>query len=142
MVGHEVDNDLHTCFVSALDELFELLHALIHICGEVGIDIIVVSNGIWRSCPALHDGWMILRDAIGRIVGLSGMTDDTRVPNMAHAHFPDFFQGTGREVVQFSTSVFLNRTMFLAGRVTIAVETGEDLIDNYLIRFHVRTLLC
>ena len=55
---------------------------------------------------------------------------------MAHAHLPDFLQGAGREVVQFSTSVLLNRTMFLAGRVTITVETGEDLINDDLRRFH------
>jgi len=55
---------------------------------------------------------------------------------MAHAHLPDFFQGAGREVVQFTTSVLLNRTIYLAGGIAIAVKTGENLVDNELTRFH------
>ena len=85
---------------------------------------------------------MLAWNAIGRIVSLSGVADNTCVPNMAHAHRPDFLQGGGREVIQFSTSVLSQRTILLAGSVLIAVETGEYLIDDDLTRCHEQKPPC
>jgi hypothetical protein len=56
------------------------------------------------------------------------MTDDARVPNMAHAHLPDFLQGAGREVIHLSATVLGDRTILLTGGVTIAVKSCKDLI--------------
>ena len=63
------------------------------------------------------------------------MTDDTCVPNMAHAHLPDAFQGAGREVIHLSTSVLFYGTILLASGITIPVEPGENLI-KYDFLFH------
>ena len=68
------------------------------------------------------------------------MTDDTRIPNMAHAHLPDFLQGAGREVIQFSATVLFYRSIFFSGGVPIAVETGENLVDNNFL-FHYSPIL-
>ena len=136
MVGHKVDDDLHASLVRALDECFELLHTLVDIDCEIGVDIIVVGDRIRRACPTLHHCGVVPGNTIGRIVGLSGMTDDTRVPDMAHAHLPDLFQDGGREVVQFATAILGQRTILLASDVTIAVKPRKNLINNSLL-FHI-----
>ena len=114
--------------MGTLNELLELLHALINIDCEVRIDIVIVGNGIRRACPTLHNGRMVLGNAIRRIVSLGGMTDDARVPNMAHAHLPDFLQGAGREVIHLSATVLGNRAILLTSGITITVKSCKDLI--------------
>ena len=135
MVGYEVDNDLHARLVGTLDEGFKLLHTLVNIHSQIRIDIVIIGDGVRRSCPTLHHGGVLTGDAVGRIVGHRGVADNASVPDMAHAHLPDLFQGAGREVVQFSATILLNRSTFLAGSVPIAIESGENLIDYYLF-FH------
>ena len=136
MVRNEVDNHLHSSLMCPLYKLSELLHTLIDICGQVWIDVVIISNRIWRTSPSLYDGRVLTGNAVGRIVSLGSMADNACVPNMAHAHFPDSLQGGGREVVHLSTAVLCYRTVLLAGSVAIAVKTGENLIDNDLTRCH------
>jgi hypothetical protein len=83
---------------------------------------------------------MLTGDAKAGIVSHRSMTDDTRVPNMAHAQLTDFFQYSGREVVHFTASIFLNRTIGLARLIPIPVKTGEDLVNNDFTRFHEQLL--
>ena len=118
------------CLMGAGHQLLKLLHALVDIGSQIGVDVIVVGNGIGRACPTLHNCGMLTGDAIGGIVGLGGVTDHTCVPNMAHAHLPDVLQGGGREVVQFAAAVLLNRAVLLASDLTIAIKPRKDLINN------------
>ena len=46
MVRHEIDDDLHTGLVGALHQLLKLLHALFHVHRQVGVNVVVVRNGI------------------------------------------------------------------------------------------------
>ena len=80
MVGHKVDDDLQSCLVRALYQGFKLLHALIYVDGKIGIDIIIVADGVRRACPTLHHGWVLGGYAILRVVGLGSMTYHTRKP--------------------------------------------------------------
>ena len=143
MVRHEVDDDLHACLMGALHQSLEFLHALIDIGGQIGINVVVVGDGVRRACPTLHNCWVLTGDSIGRIIGHGSMTDHTCVPDMAHAHLPDVFQGGGREVIQFTAAVLLNRSILLASGVPIAIKARKNLIDNQFIRrCHELILLC
>ena len=142
VVGHKVDDDLKTSLMGALYQCLELLHALIDIDSQIGIDIVIVGDSVRRASLALDDSRMVLGNAIGCIVGLGGMADDACVPNMAHAHRSDFFQSCGREAVHLSTSVLGQRTILDASGVAIAIEAGENLIDKYLTRCHGQKPLC
>ena len=46
MVGHEVNDDLHTCLMGTLHKLLELRHAVRHINRQVGVNVVIVRNGI------------------------------------------------------------------------------------------------
>ena len=139
MVGHEVDDDLHACLVRALHQLLKLLHTLLDVDRQVGVYVVVVGNGVRRACPTLHHRRMLAGNSVPGVIGHRCVTDDARVPNMAHAHLTDMFQYSGREVVHLSTTVLLNRTTGFAGRVTVGVQTGENLIEYYFMRFHVQS---
>ena len=105
MIRNKVDDDLKTSLVTTLYQSLELGHTMRNLNSQVWIDIIIIRDGIRRTCLTLNHSWMLARNAISCIIGLSGMTDNTCIPNMAHAHRPDFLQDGGREVVQLSTSV-------------------------------------
>ena len=142
VVGHEIDNHLQASTMRAADQFLKLQHTFLDIDSQVWVDVIIVCDGIRRTCPTLDHSWMLTRDTIARIVCHRGMTDDTRIPDMSHAQLPDLLQGAGREVVQFSTSVLLYRTINLAGIVTITKESGENLIDDDFMRCHAHSLPC
>ena len=73
---------------------------------------------------------MLTGNSVTCVVRLRGVADDTRVPNMAHAHLPDILQDSGREIIQFATTVVGYRSILLAGRVTVAIQSCKNLIDD------------
>ena len=120
----------------AFHQLRELLHTLVYIDRQVWVDVVVVGNGIGRTCLTLHHRWVLTGNTEAAVVCRSSMTDNTRVPDMAHAHLTDSFQYSGREVVHFTASIFLNRAIRLARLILIPVKSGKDLVDDNLIRCH------
>ena len=136
MIRHKINDDLHASLMCTLNRLFKLLHTPINVCCQIRIYSIIVSYGVWRPGHSLDDSRMILGDTICSIVRLGSMTDNACVPNMAHAHVPDLFQGSGREVIHLSATVLLYRSTLFTSGVPITIETGENLIDNNLIRYH------
>ena len=74
MVRHEVDDHLQNRLMGTLDEVFELRHTLVHVLREVGIDIVIVGDGVRRTGFAFGDG---------RVIVFSGrMADDAGVPDV------------------------------------------------------------
>ena len=135
MVGHEVDDDLQSRLMTTLHQLLKLLHTLCDVDGQVGVDVVVVGDGIGRAGLSLHDGRMVARNAVGRIVCLRSVAYDAGIPNMTHAHGTESFQYRGREVVQFSTTVLFYAAVLLSVYAAITIETGKYLIDDYFL-FH------
>ena len=82
VVGHKVDNHLQVSLVGSHNEVLKLLHAFRHLRGEVGIDVVVVLDGIRTSCDTLHNGRVVALDAILRVIALGGMLDETCVPDV------------------------------------------------------------
>ena len=80
VVGHKVDDDLKTSLVSAGYQRFELAHSLVYIHGQIWVDIVIIGDGIRRACPTLDHSRMLARNAIGGIIGHSGVADDACVP--------------------------------------------------------------
>ena len=104
-----------------------------HIDGEVRVDIIIVGNGIRRACLTLHHTRMLRRKAVVGIVGLSGMTDDSRLPHMRHTKLLDSLQTILINISEFSTTIFGNRAVLYTRRITIAEKSSKYLINNYFI---------
>ena len=133
MVGHKVDDDLQPGLVRTLHQLLELLHALLDVDSQVGVYVVVVGDGIGRTCPAFHHGRMLAWNAVLRVVGRRGMADDAGVPHVADAHLGDALQHSGGEVGHLAATVVGYRSLLLARGVTVAVQTRKDLIDDNLL---------
>ena len=138
VVGHEVDDDLQASLMAACHQLFKLLHALFHVDSQVGVNVVVVGDGIRRTGLALHHGRMLAGNAIGCVVGLRGMADNAGIPHVGDAHGSDVLQHLRCEVVQLATAVLSNRSVRHAVDVTIAEKTCEYLINQNFIRCHER----
>ena len=80
VVGHKVDDDLKTCLVGAGYQCIELAHTLVYIYGQIGVDIVIVGDGIRRACPTLDHSRMLAGNAIGGVIGHGGVADDACVP--------------------------------------------------------------
>ena len=139
VVGHEVDDDLHAGLVCAVDEQLELVHAPVDVVGQIRIDVVVVCDSIGRSCHALHHGRMLSRYAMLAVVGSGGVADDARIPHMGEAHVVDAAQPFRVEVTHLSRPVDAQRAVGNAGRVTVAKETGKDLVND---DFSLHPIIC
>ena len=133
VVGNKVDNYLQASLMGALHQLFKLFHTLFHVHRQVGVNVIIVRNGVRRSSLTLHDSRMLTRNTIGAIVGLCGVTDDARIPYMTDAHLLNVLQYLRGKVGHLTTTIFGNRAVLFARQVAIAEKTGKYLIDNNLI---------
>ena len=133
VVGHEVDDDLQPGLVRALHQLLKLLHALVDVHSQVGVYVVVVGDGIGRTSLTLHHSGMLAGDAVGTVVRLRGMTDDTCIPHMADAHLGNVLQHLRRQVGKLSTTVFGNRAALPARDVAIAEKTSEYLVNDNLL---------
>ena len=128
MIRHEIHDDLHACLVGTLDETLPLRHTHTHVFCQVGIDVIVVGDGVRRTSLALHHLSMLSWNAIGRVVCLRSMTNDTGVPNMREAHIMNTSQDGVIKMIQFSTTVFLYRSVLLSVCILISKEAWKNLI--------------
>ena len=47
MVGYKVDDYFHASLVGTVNKFLELLHSTVHVLSQVGINIVIVCNGVW-----------------------------------------------------------------------------------------------
>ena len=128
MVGHEVDDDLQSCLVGTPHQSTKLLHAARHVFGQVGVDVVIVGNGVGRPCASLHDRRVLAGNGVGRVIGGGGVADDSCVPNMRNAQAAHLAQHLGIDVVHLPRTVLFINSTLLPGEVLIAKGAGEDLV--------------
>ena len=131
VVGHEVYQHFKPCLVRAAHKRLKFLHALFRRGGEVGADVVVVFDGIRRTGFAFHHGGVVFGDAVGRVVGLRGVFQHARVPDMRKSEILDAFQHFGREIAQFAAAILVN---VAAGNIVcrrVAVKAGQHLVYRY-----------
>ena len=133
MIGDEINNHFHAYIVRSFHQSFKLVHTLRHLHGKVGVDIIIVGNSVWRTSLSLHNGWMLLRDAVGRIIGCRCMANNAREPHMREPHVVNTIEHVRGDVVHLPYSILFHRTMWRAGHVLIAKKASKDLIDLHVI---------
>ena len=132
VVGHKINDNAHSGFMCTCHQFFKLLHAVGHIHSQVGVNIVIVSDGIGASGLSLHHSGVIQGKAESRIVGLAGMSNHACIPYMRGSHLADLSQGFRCKVGQFARTVLFDRTALHGMGVVIAKQTGEYLIDYRL----------
>ena len=107
MIGHEVYDDLQTCFVRPLNQQFKFVDALCRVFCKVGVNVVVVANGVGTARFAFNNIGIVLGDAVGRIIRLAGVFNDACKPDMRTAKTSDLFQSLGCKVLHCSAAVLL-----------------------------------
>ena len=136
VVGHEVHYHLQSGLVGALYEGFEFLHALIHVGSQVGIHVIVVADGVWRTGLTFHYCRVLCGYAVGGVVGLGGMAYHSGVPHVRDTHILEVLQGLLIEVRKLARAVLSQRPVMLPLGVPVAIKASKHLVDDYLIIEH------
>ena len=137
MVGHKVHNNLQVVAVAIVNKFKELVHTLVNILCNIGVDIIVVGYGIRRASLALYNSRMLAWNAVRRIIGSSSMTYHSSIPHVCISLGTYLMENIIGKEIHLSTAVFGNRTILIAYIGTVAKKTCEDLVYYYLLIAHI-----
>ncbi len=66
-------------------ECVEFLHAAVDVDGQIGIDVVIVFNGVGRAGFSLDDVGIVGRDAVGTVVGGGSVLNDAGQPYMGYS---------------------------------------------------------
>ena len=124
VIGHEVDDHLHPSLMGSIDKFLPFLHPAVDVDSEVGIDIVIVGDGVGRPCPTLYDGTMLAGNAETGVIGLGGMSDNAGIPHVGDAELAEALKHYFIKVVELAATVFGNRSSLFAGGVAIAENAG------------------
>lgn len=89
VIGNEINNGDKSCLTATSDECFKFNKTLWDIDSEIGVNIIVVDNGIGATFQAFYNANWLRRKM--RVGCLSGVSQYAREPYMRHSKFFDFF---------------------------------------------------
>ena len=134
MVGHKVHNQSQASLVCAVEQVLKFGHAFIDVDGQVGVNVVVVLDGIGRTSAALNNGRVVGGNAVLRIVGLRGVLEQARVPNVGIAKLADAAEDGSGEVVHFAAAVLLDAAAGYVGRLLVAIQARQDLVNHYTPR--------
>ena len=138
VVRNDVDDHFHALPVGSLDQGLELLHPLFRVHSQVRVHVVIVLHGIGRARPPFDHVGVVIGDPMGSVVRNHGVVKDPRVPDMRDPELPDLPQGLVREIVEFSHPVLFDGPPGLVQAVLIPEESGEHLVDDFLLFFHNR----
>ena len=132
MVWNKVHYNFHSYPMCTFNELFPFLHSMFYVYRKIGINIIIIRDCVCRTSFTFYYLWMLTWNTVTTVISSCSVPDNTCVPYMSKAHRLNSLQRGLVKVVELSTSVFFNRTILLAGCVTIAKQTWKNLIYCYL----------
>ena len=138
VVGDKVHQDLQPSLMGTLDEGVQLCLSRVWIFGEVGVDVVVVLDGIGRACLPLHRVGVVGTDALGAVVGLRGVLQQADIPDVGSPETADIGEGFGSEVTELPRAVLGECAMGLAGRILIPPESSEGGVDDDLLLHRCR----
>ena len=134
MVGHEVDDNLQPRVMSASHQGLELGNTVGDILGQVGVDVIIIRDGIGAAGMSLDNMFVVTGDTIGRIIRIVSMFYNPGIPYMCGTEVANRAQYSGIDGIQFSRAVTGDRTVDNRCRTVVGEQSRYQLI-NY--RFDV-----
>ena len=133
VVGDKVHQDLQACLVGTLDEGIQLCLSRVGIFGEVGVDVVVVLDSVGRASLPLHRVGGVGTDALGAVVGLRSVLQQTDIPDVSCPETADIGEGFGSEVTELPRAIRGECAMGLTGRILIPPESSESGVDDDLL---------
>ena len=129
MIRDKVDNHLQAFLMGAFYQVFKLAHTFRNIISNVGVDVVIVGNGIGRTCLTLNNTRCLMWNTESRIVGASGMAYNASVPNAVYTERPYLLQRCIVKVVHLSNTIFCKRTVWLSVAVLVSKGACKHLVN-------------
>ena len=136
IIDHIAQNELYSRMVQISDESDELFHSPLHVDRQIGIHVIIVSDGVWRTRLSLDHHRRLPGDAGRRIVGRGGMADDACQPYMGDTHLLDTGNGGLIKVIHFSASILMDVSIDHRMGLSVAKQPRENLIYDRFLAHH------
>ena len=111
--------------MGALYEGFELLHAFGFVFCQIGIDIVIVRDGIGRAGAPFGDR--------GRVEPVGGVADNACVPNVRGTQIRDGLECTLVDIYKPSATVLFLGAVVFASLVVVRKQAREELVNNGFI---------
>ena len=137
VVGHEVDDHAHAGVVCTLYKSLELVNAARYVYGEVGVDVVVVGDGVGAAGMAFDYVRGVARYAVGGVVGVVGVLKHTGIPHVCGSETSDRVKYGGCDVVEFARTVDIDGTVYNGGLAIICKQARQQLVDDWLYVGHV-----
>ena len=131
MVRDEVDDNLQAGIVSASDQVLELLHAVHDGVGQVGVHIVIILDGVGRTCIPFDHSTVIFLDMEKGIIRAGSVFDDAGVPDVGNTQFLDACQSLRGEEGKLSYPVINNSPVVHEAGIQVAEPSGKYLVDDY-----------
>ena len=119
MVGHKVQDNLHTGLLGPGDQSLELLHPAAFPGSQIRIDVVVIRYCKRRTGTPFYS-----------VITLDGVTYDARVPYMSHIELPDPVQHGSGDVLELTGTVLFQSSSGDIVHVRIAEHPRQQLIDD------------
>ncbi len=130
MIGDDINNKFEFVVVCSFDQVFEFLKPFGRVCGQVGVDIVVVFNRIGGTGSAFYDIRIVVGNVEGRIIADDCMMRYTGIPDMCYPEIADGLQSSVCKVAEFPNPILFDGAPGLIGSIGIAKQAGEYLVDN------------
>ena len=119
MVGHKVQDNLHTGLLGPGDQSLELLHPAAFPGRQIRIDVVVIRYCKRRTGASFYS-----------VITLDGVTYDARVPYMSHIELLDLVQHRSCDVLELTGAVLFKCTSGDIVHAHIAEHPRQQLIDD------------
>ncbi len=139
VIGHEVDYHLEPGAVGAGHQPLKLGHAGGHVDGQVGVDVVVVGDGVGAAGLALDDVGIVARYAVGGVVGGMGVLYHAGVPDVGGAELAYIAQYGGVDAVELARAVLLDGAVGHGVGCIVGEQSGQKLVDyrfERVVLFH------
>ena len=135
VVGHEVHDHFQVGGMGALYESVKFAQAVFDVDGQVGVNVVIVLDGVGGAGFSLDDGGMVALDAVGSVICLGSVFEKSRVPHVCKAERADALQFGFGEIVHLATPILGQASTGLVVGLPVAVEAWKYLVDEYAFLF-------
>jgi hypothetical protein len=137
MIWHKVHYQFEVLVVDAFEHSLKFFHTVGDAFSQIGINVVIILNGIWRAGISLYYVLVVGEYAVGRIVSTLGMLYDTGEPHMRGAELLYGLKYRGGDVVEFTGTVLLYGAVWHRIGYAVGIKTRQKLINNsFLLSVH------
>ena len=117
VIGNKINDYLQIGLVRTSHKRLKFSHSIANIHGQIGIDIIVVLDGVGRTRDAFDHVRIVFGNAVRRKIGHGGMFNHSRVPHVRNAEIFERCKRFVGNVIELTNAVFVAGSVKFVGGI-------------------------